>query len=295
MLIKAIILENFRAYRTKIVVPISQLTAFIGRNDAGKSTILEALDIFFEGGTVKIESADASKGGDARNVRIGVIFNDLPPQLVLDSNAPTTLANEYLLNADGECEIHKVFNCAIQTPKATVFARAVHPSAKDVTDTLQKSQKDLKAIVKAQGLENNCNQTENPSMRHAIYQAHRGLELQTRDVPLNDDNGKAVWASLQNYLPIYALFQSDRPSNDQDPEVQNPMKVAIEQALEQLVGNSMRSLNRFGRGRMKPQGAPSQSFRRHIPILPRRLSQNSKSLHGKISSSLIWRPTTVSR
>ena len=51
---------------------------------------------------------------------------------------------------------------------------------------------------------------------------------------MNDDNAKAIWGALQNYLPIFALFQSDRPSNDQDPEVQNPMKVAIEQALDQL-------------------------------------------------------------
>ncbi|MCI5045290.1 MAG: ATP-binding protein, partial [Aquisalinus sp.] len=47
-------------------------------------------------------------------------------------------------------------------------------------------------------------------------------------------NGKAIWKSLQNYLPIFALFQSDRPSTDQDPEVQNPMKVAVEQALSQM-------------------------------------------------------------
>jgi predicted ATPase len=234
MLIKAIILENFRAYKTRTVIPASDLTVFIGKNDSGKSTILEALDIFFESGTVKIESADASKGGDPKNVRIAVIFTELPPQLVLDSNAVTTLANEYLLNADGNLEIHKVFNCAIQTPKAAVFARAVHPTAKDAADTLQKVQKDLKAVIKDKGLEKNCNQTENPSMRYAIYQAHPGLQLQPRDVPLNDDNAKAIWGALQNYLPIYALFQSDRPSNDQDPEVQNPMKVAIEQALDQL-------------------------------------------------------------
>jgi len=234
MIIKSIVLENFRAYRTRTVIPVSRLTAFIGKNDAGKSTILEALDIYFEGGTIKIESADASKGGDPKNVRIGVVFTELPTQVVLDSKAPTTFANEFLLNHDGDLEIHKVFNCGNATPKASVFARANHPGAKDVSDLLQKQQKDLKAIIKEKQLENNCNQTENPSMRHAIYNAQGDLGLQLRDVPLNDDNGKAIWSALQNYLPIFALFQSDRPSSDQDPEVQNPMKVAIEQALDQL-------------------------------------------------------------
>ena len=76
MKIKKVILENFRSYKSRTIIPFSDLTAFIGKNDAGKSTILEALDIFFEGGTVKIESNDASKGGDAKKVLIGVVFSE---------------------------------------------------------------------------------------------------------------------------------------------------------------------------------------------------------------------------
>ena len=210
------------------------MTAFIGKNDAGKSTILEALDIFFEGGTIKIESADASKGGNPKAVCIGVVLDDIPESLVLNSNSPTTLANEHLLNADGDLEIHKIFNCSLATPKATVLARAIHPTAKDVAGIFQKNQKELKAIIKEKNLQSQCNQTENPSMRYAIYNAYGDLNLQLVDVPLNEENGKAVWGALQSYLPIFALFQSDRPSSDQDPEVQNPMKVAIEQALKSL-------------------------------------------------------------
>jgi energy-coupling factor transporter ATP-binding protein EcfA2 len=230
MRIKALILENFRAYKNKTVVPISMLTAFVGRNDAGKSTILEALDIFFEGGIIKIESADASKGGNPKEVRIGVIFTDLPPQLILDSNSPTTLATEYLLNVDGDLEIYKVFNCEIASPKASIYAHAVHPTI----NILQKNQKDLKAIIKDKQLEEQCNQAENPSMRCAIYKTYPDLQRVPQDVPLNDKNAKDIWNALQKYLPIFALFQSDRSSSDQDPEVQNPMKVAIEQALDNL-------------------------------------------------------------
>jgi putative ATP-dependent endonuclease of OLD family len=234
MIIKALILENFRSYRHRIVIPFSQLTGFIGRNDAGKSTILEALDIFFEGGVIKIEQADASKGCNPPKVRIGVIFTELPDHLVLDSNSLTTLQAEYLLNADGDLEIHKIFNCANQIPKAVISAQAVHPTAPGAADILQKTQKDLRAMVRERGLKDECNQAENPSMRQALYRAIGDLQPQLRDVSLNEENGKAIWASLQAYLPIFALFQSDRPSKDQDAEVQNPMKIAIEQALEFL-------------------------------------------------------------
>ncbi len=234
MKIKALILENFRSYKDRSLIPFAQLTGFIGRNDAGKSTILEALDIFFEGAVVKIEQSDASKGGNPRSVRIGVVFDDLPEQLILDSNALTTLQAENLLNADGDLEIHKIFNCANQTPKAVISAQAIHPTSLEAATILQKSQQELRKIIRDKGLENNCNLAENPSMRHAIYQSIGELDLRLRDVPLNEENGKAIWSSLQSYMPIFALFQSDRPSSDQDPEVQNPMKIAIERALENL-------------------------------------------------------------
>lgn len=45
MLIDSIILENFRGYHSRQVIELSDLTAFVGKNDVGKSTILEALDI----------------------------------------------------------------------------------------------------------------------------------------------------------------------------------------------------------------------------------------------------------
>lgn len=243
MKIKSIILENFRSYQSRTVIPFEHLTCIIGKNDAGKSTILEALDLFFEGGVVKVEPADASVGGDPRNVRIGVVFHELPEELVLDSNALTRLSTEHLLNGEGDLEIHKVYNCANQTPKFETFAFAVHPNADGANGLLHKSQVDLRRIVREKGLEDRCNQAENPSMRHAIYQSFENLELSPQFVSLSKDNGKTVFKSLEAKMPIFALFQSDRPSKDQDPEVQNPMKIAVEQALDGLEEDLNQILN----------------------------------------------------
>jgi len=46
MKLESVKLKNFRGYGDEILIPINKLTAFIGRNDAGKSTVLEALEIF---------------------------------------------------------------------------------------------------------------------------------------------------------------------------------------------------------------------------------------------------------
>lgn len=48
MQLKKVILENFRGFRNATTISVeSDITAFLGKNDAGKSSILDALNIFF--------------------------------------------------------------------------------------------------------------------------------------------------------------------------------------------------------------------------------------------------------
>ena len=59
MRLKSIKLTNFRGYRETTVIPIeSSMTGIVGRNDFGKSTILEALAIFFETDGAKADKSD---------------------------------------------------------------------------------------------------------------------------------------------------------------------------------------------------------------------------------------------
>ena len=111
MKLKKLILENFRGYTNRTVIDFDDFTALIGRNDAGKSTILEALSIFFE--ETKPDSGDASVHGNSQEVRIGVAFTHLPAELDLGRGARSTLEAEYLLNIAGELEIHKIYNLSV--------------------------------------------------------------------------------------------------------------------------------------------------------------------------------------
>ena len=233
MKLKAVILQNFRRYKNKTVVKIDQLTAFIGRNDSGKSTILDALDIFFEGGTIKIDPDDASYNGEKKNVRIGAIFENLPTMLDLDAGAKTSLADEKLLNADGDLEIIKIYDCSVsgRVRAPEVFAYALHPSMQGFDTLLQKKNPELKRLVKEAGVEAKCQLNNNPSMRKALYAVADNLVLTEKEVPLNKEDAKNIWEAIKRNLPVYVLFQSDRASRAQDPEVQNPMKLAIQKAL----------------------------------------------------------------
>ena len=107
MRLTAIILENFRPYRTETRIPIDDFTAIIGKNDAGKSCLLEALEIFFNSDLILMDADDATKNSGSLIVRIGCVFSDLPDRVIIDENAQTNLADEYLLNEEGELEIHR--------------------------------------------------------------------------------------------------------------------------------------------------------------------------------------------
>ena len=60
MKIVSVKIKNFRGYEEEVNIKFDDLTVFVGKNDVGKSTILEALDIFFNDGkgAVKLEKSD---------------------------------------------------------------------------------------------------------------------------------------------------------------------------------------------------------------------------------------------
>jgi len=235
MKLKTVVLEAFRTYKNRIRIELGDLVAFIGKNDVGKSSILEALSIFFASGEVKFDKSDLCVHADGTTVRIGAVFTDLPPELVLDATAQTTLADEYLLNADGDLEIHKVFDCSLKTPKESLVAIAMHPQGNPAGGLLLKKNPDLKEIVQELPIDAvGIDRRSDPQLRRAIWQHCQPLETALTEIPLDKEGAKKIWDQLQKYLPCYALFKSDRPSQDADPEVQDPLKFAIAEAVKEL-------------------------------------------------------------
>lgn len=224
-------IENFRSYQNRTRVEISDLTTLIGKNDIGKSTIIEALEIFFNSEIVKIESSDACVRSENKTVTIACEFSDFPDEITLDAGASTSLSDEFLLTKDGTLKIEKVFDCSKAKPSEQVFLVCEHPSADGFSNLLEMKERELQAKVKELGLD--VGLKGNPSMRNAIWNSASDLKCVTQRLGLakGKEDGKKVWDKLESYLPIFALFQSDRTSKDSDDEVQNPLKGAIKAAI----------------------------------------------------------------
>lgn len=235
MKISQVKIKNFRSYKDETIINFDNLIAFVGKNDIGKSTILEALDIFFEGGVIKIDSSDVNKecefGGD-REIEITVAFEDYPQELILDSSNPTSLKEEYLLNKEGKLEIVKRYSFSSSKSKTNIFIKANYPTNEKCGDLHSLKITELKKIVKDNGID--CdNLAKSAEIRKAIWNHYsQDLQLQEIEIEVAKEDAKNIWEQIEKELPCYALFQSDRSNNDKDDEVQNPLKSAVSQIFK---------------------------------------------------------------
>ncbi len=234
MKIKKIRIKNFRSYKEEVEIEFGDLTAFVGKNDIGKSTVLEALDYFFnEGrGVIKLDKDDINKHclAEGNNeILISVYFEELPTSIIIDSSYETTLQSEYLLNSNNQLEIIK--KCP-NAGKEKVFIKALHPTNKYCKDLLLKKDSELRTIINTNNIQ--CSdKTKNAVMRAAIWTFfNANLDLEEIEIDVSKGEAKPIWEKLNNYLPVFTLFQSDRRNSDGDSEVQDPLKEAVRQILE---------------------------------------------------------------
>lgn len=239
MKLKTLRLKNFRSYSRETEIDISDLNVIIGKNDVGKSSILEALDIFFNG---KPDKNDLSVVNDESQIEISCIFNDLPDILILDDSVETSLSDEFLLNSDGDLEIKKKF---LVSKTESISEEAViiceHPDNENLVNLLEKKRTTLKLQLDELGIDSEgVDQRKSKELRRAIRNHfYPDQEIRTTSCEIkidgrldNEDNRKKIWSGLKKYLPIYSLFFVDKPLNDQDSDIQDPMKEIIKEVLK---------------------------------------------------------------
>ncbi|KAF5064522.1 DNA replication and repair protein RecF [anaerobic digester metagenome] len=238
MILKKLYLKNFRGYE-EISIPLSDnLNVIVGKNDVGKSTILEALEIFFNNETVKIELEDLKVGSGSKEITIGVAFEiDPSREYLIDTDRKTSLNDEYLLNSDGLLEIRKVWDCSKSLTAKSLTTYVVAEYLKEFSNmpliTLKIAE--LKKVATERGLDGVVKDKRVVSdFRKTIYSNIVNRETETILIPIDKEDIKAVYNSICLEFPYFALFQSDRQNRDSDKEVQDPLKVITKQAIAEV-------------------------------------------------------------
>ncbi|MCZ4237831.1 ATP-binding protein [Staphylococcus equorum] len=245
MKLHSVKIENFRGYKHEIFT-FDELTALIGRNDVGKSTILEALDIFFNSenktGYVKPEVSDLNIYSEDLSFSITCIFDvENETKIKIDSTNYTDLKDEYLLNEDNRLEIIKSWDCSkmsLTAKSLSVQIRSFVPYLHDkilITMKINDLKKELNAIKEFISNYENINKSKKADIRKTLYDYYsEDIEKHTVNIPIKEieSDNSDLWKTISKNLPMFFLFQSDRSNSDSDTEIQSPLKIATKKVLK---------------------------------------------------------------
>lgn len=172
-------------------------------------------------------------------MRITCEFDQLPDEIVVDTDFPTSLEAEHLLNARGTLVIRKTYNGSLAKPTVTSTDTIVqHPTAEGFHDLLSLRKAELAKRAEELGVRfEGVDKRKNAPVRAAIWQAAGDLKKSEVAIALDSEGGKQVWTALLPNLPTFALFKSDRASTDQDAEAQDSVKAAIREAIKDVEGD----------------------------------------------------------
>lgn len=227
-----ITLKNFRCYKNQTIFKVDDLNCLIGKNDAGKSTILEALEAFFNDG---IDTGDLSTDSDGNEIEITCEFSEIPETLILDTTIETSPGEEGIINECGNLEIIRVFKIG-KTVGKSIYLNAENYSHAELSNLLELKNDTLKAKAKVLGVNlTGVTLTKNPPIRTA-FRDHFGRDKVNSRIKVEgnlttENNLRAVWSKLKVMLPVFSLFKVDKSLDDKDGDVQDPMKSAIEETL----------------------------------------------------------------
>ncbi len=225
-------LKNFRCYKIEQEFLLDDLTAIIGKNDIGKSAILEAIDGFFND---SIDQSDLSADVEGNSIELTCYFENLPVSVVLDTSVESSPSDEGLLNASNQLEVKKVFTFGGKKSIA-IYIIANQPSDPQLENLLRMKNTSLKNFAQENDVNlDGINKSQNPPIRQAIRNHIGGgraiCDLKVDGNVNTDDNLKAIWSSLKKLLPVFSLFKSDKKFDDKDGDIKDPLQSAINEAL----------------------------------------------------------------
>lgn len=234
MRVHSIHAQNYGPFNVLEEVRLGPLATIIGRNDAGKSYILKALQVFFGGR--RIEQGDVhDSAGSAENVIIEVAFASPPEKIELEHGVDTTFQDEMLLDIEGYLRIRKTYSR--DSLERCNLALIVHDFEDDrfagLTALKEKEINERCASVGIEGTKSGRGIT-NKGKRDAIRAKARdgNLKLVVRELPLTTKD--ELWKKIESLLPDFVLFEVDTKLGVGETTFQSQFRPMIKTAAEQL-------------------------------------------------------------
>ncbi|WP_445454217.1 ATP-dependent nuclease [Flavobacterium sp. 25HG05S-40] len=229
MILKKTIIKNFRGINGTITVDFDLFSCIVGQNDAGKSTILKALDAGLNG--TALSRTDYNVEAQDNVISVEMHFDCLNSQYTLGEEIETSIEAEELVNDQNLLVWKKtwtVTDTSISTAK-TSFIRKVYAGNNDF---ILKTEAQLMAlcgangIVTAKGNGDNFNNVEKrEKLREYNQQNNIAFTYEFEDVPSSGTTKlKSIADSIKKLLPSFQYFKADSSLSDTDTTIQKYFK-----------------------------------------------------------------------
>lgn len=240
MFLEKIAIKNFRGISTIKTINLDFLNVIIGRNDAGKSSILKALDLSLNDST--FDKNYKNNNIESSLVEIELFFKPEKVKIVIDEAIETTFESEELINDQGLLQIKKVWDSS-KTSRITpdlFIKRKVYTQ----NDFLLKTEAQLIALCtqleietqKANGEEFN-NVEKREKIRTLLGDNNIAYEFQYEKTPTSGTSRmKNIGKEIKDNLPQFQYFKADTSLSETDTVIQNFFKSLASESLKNIDG-----------------------------------------------------------
>jgi len=229
-----ITIRNYRPFKVLEKTALGQLTTLVGKNDAGKSSILRAIQLLFED-KPRIEIEDIHDGANPNeDMVIEIAFTDLPATIQIEEDVETTLQEEMLLDQNGKLRVRKAY------PRSDLTKVKISFITWDFQDDFFAGLANLKEGE----LNKKCNEKgiDVTKAGRGITNRSKREELRAKaeeDGILIGENELVVsptsdlWKCIKSLFPDFQLFESETKTDVGETSFQSPFRPIIRIAAEQ--------------------------------------------------------------
>lgn len=231
MKINKIAIKGFRAFKDMEEISLGLFTTVIGKNDAGKSSILHALDIFFDNRSPDDGDFNRDQESEA-SIIIQVGFSDLTASIQLEEGIDTNLETENLLDQQRNLTITKTYTRKNpKKPKITYIVEDFEDTQYQNLCSLKETQ--LNERGKSLGLDFKKSGAgiTNKSKRESIRKIAQEKNISKVSVEIEPTEATL---KILDYLPDFSLFRADESLSEEGTAFQKEFKAVVETAISKI-------------------------------------------------------------
>jgi putative ATP-dependent endonuclease of OLD family len=232
MRVQSIRINNYGPFTTLQEVKLGQLATLVGQNDVGKSNILRALQLFFDGR--KIEEDDINiAAGQSECITLEVALTSLPKKIELEEGIETTFQEELLVDSNELLRIRKTYQRPNLTKyNITLLIRDFEDNRFAGLSILKEAELNEKCLSVGLEISKSGRSITNKSKREALRNKAReeGIKFIERELPLTTKD--ELWKTIVTLLPQFVLFEADTKLGVGETTFQSQFRPIIKTATD---------------------------------------------------------------